>query len=282
VSKALQLNTPIGSLEAYMSYVSKIPLLTAEQEQQLAKRYFEQQDLEAAKQLTLSHLRFVIHIARGYTGYGLALGDLIQEGNVGLMKAVKRFNPHLGVRLASFAVHWIKAEMHEFIIKNWRIVKIATTKAQRKLFFNLRRYKKQLGWFKPEEVQTIAKDLGINKTEVTCMEERLHAVDAPYDEPTNEDASYQNLPPIQQLASSQDEPSHLLEINRRASQHQNLLTAVGALDARSQTIIKERWLEDKKSTLHELADRFKVSAERVRQLEKNALKKLHHAITAAA
>lgn len=281
MTKALatvQLNVATGSIEAYIQRVSKVPLLTAEQELLLAKRYFEHQDLDAARQLVLAHLRFVIRIARGYTGYGLALGDLIQEGNVGLMKAVKRFNPQLGVRLVSFAVHWIKAEIHEFVIRNWRIVKIATTKAQRKLFFNLRSYKKRLGWFKPEEIAAIADDLNISQAEVIRMEERLNALDTPYDEPNDDDSSTQGLAPVQQLGSWHTEPSQVLEANHRLTQQQHLLTAVKTLDTRSQTIIEKRWLDDSKSTLHELADHFEVSAERIRQLEKNALKKLRNAI----
>ena len=266
--------SPLGSLEAYCQFVSRIPLLTEPEEQALALRFRDQQDLEAARQLVLSHLRFVVHVARGYAGYGLALGDLIQEGNIGLMKAIKRFNPEMGVRLVSFAVHWIKAEMHEFILRNWRIVKIATTKAQRKVFFNLRKMKKRLGWFNREEVNAVAKELGVSAETIYQMEQRMDAFhDIRFEQDEDDDDSVKA--PAQYLEDQRYDPAIILENDHDSDKNQTQLsTALAQLDARSLDIVKTRWLDSKKATLHELADKYQISAERVRQLENNALLKL--------
>lgn len=280
MSAQLQLATmslPIGSLDAYIYQVNQIPMLTAEEEYQYAERLQAEGDVEAAKRLVLAHLRYVVRVARGYLGYGLPLGDLIQEGNVGLMKAVKRFDPKLGVRLVSFAVHWIKAEIHEFVLQNWRIVKVATTKAQRKLFFNMRQMKKRLGWMKREEVDAIAEDLGVTREEVLIMEQRLNAMDAPFDMDDSEDdehAAY--LHPAGYLSDPHSDPAYLYEQESSGEKtYDKLHTALACLDARSQEILQLRWLnEDKASTLHTLAEKYGISAERVRQLEKNAMKKL--------
>lgn len=268
---------PIGSLDAYIHRVSQIPMLTQEEEYEFATRVQQNEDLEAAKSLVLAHLRYVVRVARGYLGYGLPLSDLIQEGNVGLMKAVKRFNPEMGVRLVSFAIHWIKSEIHEFVIQNWRIVKTATTKAQRKLFFNLRQMKTRLGWSSKEEVEAIAKDLGVECADVLEMERRLSSIDEAYDSTdVAEDESSYKFSPAEYLHDPNDNPANVYERETTSSDYNDkLLTAISSLDERSQDIIKKRWLSDDKSiTLHTLASQYGVSAERVRQLEKSALKKL--------
>lgn len=271
------------SLEAYIHFANSIPMLSADEEQDLATRLRYHNDIQAAQKLILSHLRFVIKIARSFSGYGLALADLIQEGNIGLMKAVKRFDPQMGVRLVSFAVHWIKAEMHDFVIKNWRIVKIATTKAQRKLFFNIRSAKKRLGWFSKEEIKSVAAELNVKPAEVIEMERRMNALDMAFDAPQEEDdtSTASSFSPSHYLSSLTAEPeATVLEDEETQGQLDTLAQALKALDSRSQEIIKRRWLaEDKKATLHELADEYNISAERVRQLEAQALKqlKLHFA-----
>ena len=270
-----------GSLDSYIQFANKVPVLSAEEEHELAVRFTEHNDLDAARQLVLAHLRFVIHIARGYSGYGLALGDLIQEGNVGLMKAVKRFDPMVGVRLVSFAVHWIRAEMHEFILRNWRIVKVATTKAQRKLFFNLRKSKKRLGWLNYEEVHAVAKDLGVKPEVVLEMESRLSGQDVGFDLPPNADDEVPYVAPVAYLESHLDDPHTEAESQDWTDHHNNLLySGLDGLDERSQDIIRSRWLQDNKMTLQELADRYGVSAERIRQLEANALRKMRASMTA--
>ncbi|WP_074012115.1 RNA polymerase sigma factor RpoH [Candidatus Sodalis sp. SoCistrobi] len=274
---------PQGSLEAYVRAANAYPMLTAEEERALAERLHYQGDLEAAKQLILSHLRFVVHIARNYSGYGLPQADLIQEGNIGLMKAVRRFNPEVGVRLVSFAVHWIKAEIHEYVLRNWRIVKVATTKAQRKLFFNLRKTKQRLGWFNQDEVEMVAKELGVTSKDVREMESRMAAQDMTFD-PTPEDDGRegQSMAPMLYLQDkSSDFADDIEEDNWDDHAADKLSAALEGLDERSQDIIRARWLDDdNKSTLQELADRYGVSAERVRQLEKNAMKKMRLAIEA--
>ena len=266
----------IGSLDAYIGAVHQIPVLTVEDEQALAQRYREHEDLDAARELVYSHLRFVVHVARGYSGYGLQLGDLIQEGNIGLMKAVKRFDPAVGVRLVSFAVHWIRAEMHEFIIKNWRIVKVATTKAQRKLFFNLRKSKTRLGWLNAEEVRAVAADLNVSEREVLEMESRLSGRDIGFDAPDDADDDHAPPAPAHYLVANDDDPAAAYEAaDEEDSQLQLLREGMARLDARSRDIVKRRWLEpDSKVTLQELADEYGVSAERIRQVEANALKKM--------
>lgn len=273
--------TPIAlsndTLNAYMQQVSSIPVLDVAEEQELAQRLYREGDLDAARQLVFSHLRFVTHIARGYKGYGLPLADVIQEGNIGLMKAVKRFDPDVGVRLVSFAVHWIRAEIHEYILRNWRIVKVATTKAQRKLFFKLRSKKKSLGWLNYEEVQTVADDLGVAASDVMEMESRLAGSDMAYDLPGNDDddAVYS---PAQYLASAEQDPAQHAESVDTSDRHtQALEGALTELDERSRDIIARRWLTDDKATLHELAAEYEVSAERIRQLENNAIKKMRGA-----
>ncbi|THB64752.1 MAG: RNA polymerase sigma factor RpoH [Gammaproteobacteria bacterium] len=278
-------NLPLlpGSEDAYIQIVSSIPVLDEKEEQELAKRYRYEDDLEAARKLVLSHLRFVVHIARGFKGYGLALADLIQEGNVGLMKAVKRFDPEHKVRLVSFAVHWIKSEIHNFVIKNWRIVKVATTKAQRKLFFNLRSSKKRLGWMNNEEVQAVAEDLGVKPETVLEMEKRLSSSDASFDGYTDEDSdsdSYHKAPAAYLEDNSLNPEKLVISDDSESDSSQKLADAMLDLDERSRDIIKKRWLDDSKETLHTLADRYGVSAERIRQLEKNAMKKLRVAIEA--
>jgi len=268
--------SPLGSLDAYIGVVHQIPVLSVEDEQALAHRFRDGDDLEAARELVLSHLRFVVHVARGYNGYGLPLGDLIQEGNIGLMKAVKRFDPEVGVRLVSFAVHWIRAEMHEFILKNWRIVKVATTKAQRKLFFNLRKSKKRLGWLNAEEVRAVAKDLNVSEREVLEMESRLSGRDIGFDLTSDEDDDHAPPAPAAYLMAHEEDPSQAYErIDSEDNQLDLLREGLGRLDARSRDIIKRRWLDaDSKITLQELADEYGVSAERIRQVEANALKKM--------
>jgi len=271
--------TGSGSLEAYTHAVSTIPMLTAEEEKSLAERLQQHGDLEAARQLIMSHLRFVVHIARSYSGYGLPLGDLVQEGNIGLMKAVKRFDPAVGVRLVSFAVHWIKAEIHEFVLKNWRIVKVATTKAQRKLFFNLRKSKKNLGWFSQEEVKNVAESLGVPEHEVREMEARMSNYDVAFDAPDDDEDNF--TAPVYFLDDKSSDLANNFEHDEsEGAALDKLALSMQQLDARSQDIIRARWLDNEKLTLQELADRYQVSAERVRQLEKNALKKLQLAMQA--
>lgn len=273
--------SPGRNVDAYVQSVSSIPILTAEEERELAERLHYQNDLDAARQLVMSHLRFVVHIARSYSGYGLPLADLIQEGNVGLMKAVKRFDPTMGVRLVSFAVHWIKAEMHEFILRNWRIVKIATTKAQRKLFFNLRSQKKGLGWMTNDEVKAVAEDLGVDEKAVRQMEGRLASSDTAFDAPTDSDDDSAWQAPAAYLEDHSSDPASQLEAaDWEASAQQALTQAMDALDERSRDILMQRWLSEEKATLHELAAKYGVSAERIRQLEKNAMKKIRVAMTA--
>ena len=266
---------PGANLEAYIQAAGKIPMLTVAEEQELAERLYYDNDLEAARRLVMSHLRFVVHIARSYSGYGLAQSDLVQEGNVGLMKAVKRFNPEYGVRLVSFAVHWIKAEIHEFILRNWRIVKVATTKAQRKLFFNLRSQKKRLAWLSHDEVNAVASDLGVEPKVVREMEGRLASHDTAFDGPQDDDDDNAYQAPAYYLEDKRSNPATQLEQSDWTDDSNGrLMAALGQLDERSQDILRERWLSDSKSTLHELADRYGVSAERIRQLEKNAMKKI--------
>src|SRR5690606_10664467 len=263
------------NLESYISTVSAIPVLTPEQERELADRLHYHQDLEAARLLVMSHLRFVVHIARSYSGYGLNQADLIQEGNVGLMKAVKRFNPEVGVRLVSFAVHWIKAEIHEFILRNWRIVKVATTKAQRKLFFNLRGAKKRLGWLSQEEVQEVADDLGVDAATVTQMEGRMGAYDASFDGAADADEEEASQAPAYYLEDSRYDPARSVESDDwEKTSTDGLYVAMKELDERSRDILTQRWLSDSKATLHDLAAKYKVSAERRSQLEKNAMDKV--------
>jgi len=263
-----------GSLDAYIQQVNKISVLSVEEEQSLARRYRDEDDLDAARLMVMSHLRFVVHVARGYAGYGLQLGDLVQEGNIGLMKAVKRFDPDQGVRLVSFAVHWIRAEMHEFILRNWRIVKVATTKAQRKLFFNLRKKKKRLGWLNQAEVNRVAEDLGVKPEIVTEMESRLSGQDIGFDL-TNDDDESSYVAPAAYLQGLTVAPAEATEAKDWEDHHHNLLfDGVENLDDRSRDIIQSRWLLDPKSTLQELADKYGVSAERIRQLEGAAMKKL--------
>lgn len=274
---------PLGSLEAYISQANQVPMLTAEEEQSLAKKYIEDKELEAARKMVLAHLRYVVKVARSYMGYGLALGDLIQEGNVGLMKAVKRFDPAVGVRLVSFAVHWIKAEIHEFVLRNWRIVKVATTKAQRKLFFNLRTMKKRLGWFSNEEVQMVATDLGVSTAEVLRMEQRLNATDMAFDAHDDMDDDEVFKVPAHYLEDHSANPALLISAeNSAADDSHKLQQALGCLDKRSQDILQQRWLVDKKATLHDLSAQYNVSAERIRQLEQAAMKKLREAMLEAA
>ncbi|MDO6567992.1 RNA polymerase sigma factor RpoH [Alteromonas sp. 1_MG-2023] len=279
--QTLALSVPhSGSIEGYVQAVSRIDMLTAEEERALAVRLREDEDLEAARMLVMSHLRFVVHIAKSYSGYGLPQADLIQEGNIGLMKAVKRFDPTVGVRLVSFAVHWIKAEIHEFVLKNWRIVKVATTKAQRKLFFNLRKAKKRLGWFTHEEVQTVASELGVSTKEVLQMEARMSSQDQAFDLSADEDETG-NFAPVQFLEDkSTDVEMDVINNDWDTNASKRLYSAIKTLDDRSQDIIETRWLADSKITLQDLADKYEVSAERVRQIEKNAMKKLQAAMVA--
>jgi len=270
-----------GSLDSYIQEVNKIPVLTFEEEQEYARRYRDHDDIEAARRMVLAHLRFVVHVAKGYTGYGLALGDLVQEGNIGLMKAVKRFDPDHGVRLVSFAVHWIRAEMHEYILRNWRIVKVATTKAQRKLFFNLRKNKKRLGWLNNNEVHTVAETLGVKPEVVLEMESRLSGQDVGFDLPPNADDEVPYIAPVAYLESKSRDPEMEAESSDWTDHNNTLLYAgLSELDERSTDIIRSRWLQDEKLTLQELANRYGVSAERIRQLEANALRKMRASITA--
>jgi RNA polymerase sigma-32 factor len=274
----LALAGPVGSLDAYIQAVGSIPVLSKEDEQALARSLRDDEDLDAARDLVMAHLRFVVHIAKGYTGYGLPLNDLIQEGNVGMMKAVRRFDPEYGVRLVSFAVHWIRAEIHEFVLKNWRIVKVATTKAQRKLFFNLRKKKKTLSWLTGAETKAIAKDLGVKPKEVTEMEKRLHSRDAIFD-PTPDLDDDRNFTPAAYLPSPDADPAKQVEATDWKDDATTRMTAaLNILDDRSRRILEERWLTEDKMTLHELAAEYGISAERIRQLEVNAIKKLRNAM----
>ena len=270
-----QLNSPGKDIESYLSTVHSIPILTKEQEQELALKLYEEDDLDAARQLVIHHLRFVVHISRSYQGYGLPLADIIQEGNVGLMKAVDKYDPHRGVKVVSFAVHWIKAEIHEYILKNWRLVKIATTKAQRKLFFNLRSKKKTLEWLTKEEAEKIAKDLNVEVKDVLHMENRLSSNDSSFDAPTSSDDDDEIMSPSQYLEDKRYDPE-LIVATEEAQElnHNDLSQALKMLDDRSKDILQRRYLADKKATLHDLADEYKVSAERIRQIESGALKKL--------
>jgi len=285
VPRMQNLPVPVDSLESYIQAVSQVPILSAEEEQDLARRLQLRNDLEAAQRLIVAHLRFVVHIARGYLGYGLPLGDLIQEGNIGLMKAVKRFDPAHGVRLVSFAVHWIRAEIHEFILRNWRIVKVATTKAQRKLFFKLRGSKKRLGWLNNEEVNTVARELGVSPDNVLEMESRLSGHDVSFDPVPEADGNdeIESYAPSAYLRDEQADPSETLEREDWEDQTVSRLgAALERLDPRSRDIVQRRWLNDDKPTLHELAAEYQVSAERIRQLETNAMKKLRAALPVAA
>jgi RNA polymerase sigma-32 factor len=271
----LNLMTPGNNLAGYIATVNNIPMLTAEEERALAADLRETGNLDAARRLILPHLRFVVHVARGYSGYGLQQADLIQEGSIGLMKAVKRFDPDVGVRLVSFAVHWIRAEMHEFILRNWRIVKVATTKAQRKLFFNLRKSKARLGWFSHEEVQTVANELGVKPETVLEMESRLSGRDVGFDGYQDDDDESQAFAPAAYLEDVSQEPGRVVEAADWSSHNeQRLAQALSTLDERSQDILASRWLSEEKATLHELAGKYDISAERIRQLEKAAMQKL--------
>ena len=280
---SLILTAPIGSLEAYVERVSAIPMLDRESELALARRFHDHQDLDAARDLVLSHLRFVVHIARGYSGYGLPLGDVVQEGNVGLMKAVKRFDPTVGVRLVSFAVHWIRAEIHEYVLRNWRLVKVATTKAQRKLFFNLRKMKKNLAWLSHEETQAVARDLKVTPAEVTEMEKRLAARDLSFDpvpDSGSEDGDETYSPAAYLPAPDSDPALQIENAEWEDTTGDRLAQAMKTLDARAQDILVSRWTGEGKATLHDLAGKYGVSAERVRQIEANAIKKLRGLMTA--
>ncbi|MDA9091083.1 RNA polymerase sigma factor RpoH [Porticoccaceae bacterium] len=278
MNKALQTMdwmTPGANLNAYIQGTATVPILSIEEERSLGEALYYEEDLDAARRLVMSHLRFVVHIARSYSGYGLPLADLIQEGNVGLMKAVRRFNPEKGVRVVSFAVHWIKAEIHEFILRNWRIVKVATTKAQRKLFFNLRSAKKELQWLTADEAKAVADDLGVELKDVKEMEMRLYSRDAAFDAPADEDEDSVQYAPVFFLNDKNADPAEQVEKDDyEGDNNYRLAEAVKSLDERSQDILQRRWLEDKKATLHQLADEYGVSAERIRQLEKNAMKKV--------
>lgn len=274
-SHDLVLSGPIGSLDAYFERVSLIPVLSREEEVALAQKFRSSEDLVAARQLVLSHLRFVVHIARSYSGYGLPLGDLVQEGNVGLMKAVKRFDPNLGVRLVSFAVHWIRAEIHEYVLRNWRLVKVATTKTQRKLFFNLRRYKKNLGWLSAAETNAVAQDLGVSVQDVTEMEKRLSSRDMSFDPVPDTDDEEGAYSPAAYLPHPDADPAIQFEREQFDDDStERLIKAMAQLDERSQRILRTRWMTDAKTTLHELAEEYGVSTERIRQIEANAIKKL--------
>ena len=272
---------PVGSLDSYIDRVSQIPVLSKEDEVALAVRFRSEADLDAARQLVLSHLRFVVHIARGYLGYGLPMGDLVQEGNVGLMKAVKRFDPGVGVRLVSFAVHWIRAEIHEYVLRNWRLVKVATTKSQRKLFFNLRKMKKNLAWLSEAETAAVARDLGVDVADVREMEQRLSARDMSFD-PTPESDEEETYSPAMYLPASNADPAIEVENEEwEEDSTERLELALEKLDERSRSILKRRWMTDDKATLHELADEYGISAERVRQVESNAINKLKGLMAAA-
>jgi len=281
-SNSLVFAGPLGSLDSYIDRVSQIPVLSREEEVALAIRFRSEGDLEAARQLVLSHLRFVVHIARGYLGYGLPMGDLVQEGNVGLMKAVKRFDPNVGVRLVSFAVHWIRAEIHEYVLRNWRLVKVATTKSQRKLFFNLRKMKKNLTWLSEAETQAVARDLGVEVRDVREMEQRMSARDMSFDPAPDADEE-ESYSPAMYLPASNADPA--IEVERDEWEEDStdrLSAALSRLDERSRNILKRRWMSDEKATLHELADEYGISAERVRQVEVNAINKLKGIMVTAA
>lgn len=273
---------PLGSFDAYVERVSRVPVLSRERELELAMRLRDEADLDAARELVMSHLRFVVHIARGYLGYGLPIGDLVQEGNVGLMKAVKRFDPGVGVRLVSFAVHWIRAEIHEYVLRNWRLVKVATTKAQRKLFFNLRKMKKNLGWLSETERLAVARDLGVAPEEVTEMEKRLSSRDLSFD-PIVESEDDETYSPAMYLRSPDADPALTVErAEWEDTTADNVSAAFATLDQRSRDILASRWMTENKATLHELAERYGVSAERIRQIEANAIRKLRAIVAPAA
>ncbi|UCG73982.1 MAG: RNA polymerase sigma factor RpoH [Chromatiales bacterium] len=280
LNRDLILAGPVGSLETYIQAANSVPMLSAEEEQALARRFRDDEDLDAARELVMSQLRFVVHIARGYLGYGLPLGDLIQEGNIGLMKAVKRFDPDVGVRLVSFAVHWIRAEIHEYVLRNWRLVKIATTKAQRKLFFNLRKAKKHLGWLSASETEAVARDLGVTPQEVTAMEQRLSGYDVAFDPAPGADDE-EAFSPAHYLESDDADPAVTVEDYDWQNHHNaQLAEALTELDDRSRDILASRWLAEDKTTLQVLADRYGVSAERIRQLENQAMRKLRACLAA--
>lgn len=281
---ALPTNLSVGTFDSYLNAVAQMPTLSHDQERELALRYRDEGDLNAAKELVMSNLRFVVHVARGYSGYGLPLPDIIQEGNVGLMKAVKRFDPDVGVRLVTFAVHWIRAEIHEYVIKNWRIVKVATTKAQRKLFFNLRKSKSNCGWLSHDEATAVAENLGVDVKTVYEMEKRMDGSDMAFDMPHDESADESNYAaPVSYLEQQNADPADLLENEQWQGHEENMLSqAMAELDERSLDILHSRWLNEEKATLHELAERYNVSAERIRQLEKNAMNKLKAAFVLEA
>jgi len=271
--------SPGGDLQAYINSVHSIGILTPEEEKKLAEDLYYRNDLDAARKLVLAHLRFVIYIAKSYSGYGLSEADLIQEGNIGLMKAIRKFNPEVGVRLVSFAVHWVKAEIHEYVLKNWKIVKIATTKAQRKLFFNLRGKKKGLDWFTEEEIEQVAKDLGVKPSEVREMEKRLSGSDMSFDPLSDSDDDEATYAPSQYLQDEDANPADIFENESLSEENTSqLYEAINQLDDRSRDILQDRWLADEKLTLHDLAEKYEISAERVRQIEKNAMKKVKQSI----
>ena len=274
VAHNLPIPSAVGSLDSYIHAVNQVPMLTPEDEQALSRSFLESDDLDAARSLVMSHLRFVVHVARGYLGYGLPMNDLIQEGNIGLMKAVKRFDPDVGVRLVSFAVHWIKAEIHEFILKNWRIVKVATTKSQRKLFFNLRRAKKRLGWLSAEEVNTVARELNVSPADVVEMESRLNGRDVGFDPTDNDDEDGPPSPAAYLVDHGLDPETAAVNDDQDGRALDSLHSGLARLDARSKDIIVRRWLNEPKATLQELADEYGVSAERIRQIEAVAMKKM--------
>lgn len=279
----LPINLSVGTFDAYLNLVRQMPRLSAEQERDLTLKFRNHGDLDAARELVMTNLRFVVHVARGYSGYGLSMPDIIQEGNVGLMKAVKRFDPDMGVRLVSFAVHWIKAEIHEYVIKNWGIVKVATTKSQRKLFFNLRKSKQNLGWLSHDEAQAIAEDLNVDLSDLYEMEMRLSGRDVAFDMPVDESTEESFVAPSSYLQQHGTDPAELFENADWEGHEQDLLTkALSCLDERSLDILTSRWLAEKKATLHELAERYNVSAERIRQLEQNAMKKIRATVVLAA
>jgi RNA polymerase sigma-32 factor len=274
--------TPGGDLQAYINSVHSIGVLTPEEEKKLAEDLYYRNDLDAARKLVLAHLRFVIYIAKSYSGYGLSEADLIQEGNIGLMKAIRKFNPEMGVRLVSFAVHWVKAEIHEYVLKNWKIVKIATTKAQRKLFFNLRGKKKGLEWFTEDEIEQVAKDLGVKPSEVREMEKRLGGSDMSFDPLSESDDDEASFAPSQYLEDEDADPADIFEKESLTEESTSqLYEAINQLDDRSRDILQDRWLADEKLTLHDLAEKYEISAERVRQIEKNAMKKVKQSIASS-
>lgn len=272
----MDISAPGQNLEAYLNSIQNIAILSPEEERKLAEDLYYREDLEAARQLVMAHLRFVVHIARGYSGYGLPQADLIQEGNVGLMKAVRKFNPEVGVRLISFAVHWIKSEIHEYVLKNWKIVKVATTKAQRKLFFNLRNKKKDITWLSEDDVKMISNELDVKEDTVREMEQRMSSHDVSFDPYSADDSEEGNTySPADYLTNEDSDPMEIVEKEDFARDQINQLqSAISDLDDRSQLILKERWLTDDKPTLHELADKYGISAERIRQIEKKAMEKI--------